>query len=262
MVSIVHEVERHPGDIHVMLYLLQRLTIRLSDVVVTLSRYVTGSVRSRWPDLPVIQAAHPPFRFEDLAVGPPMPLVMARRPVRLLVVGRMLGYKGIGTAREAFSKLPRGAAQLRIVGDGNAISDGAQDSGAGISVSNRWLSEAELVNEIDAADLVLFPYDEASQSGLVPLCLARGRPVVVTPVGGLAEQVSPAGAGIVLGDNQPESLARAVMPLCADRTALLKMSALALRESDSAAAWRELAERLASAFALGRAAVAPRAEEA
>jgi rRNA maturation endonuclease Nob1 len=43
---------------------------------------------------------------------------------------------------------------------------------------------------IKNAEVVVFPYVEASQSGLLPYCLSERKKVVVTPLSGLLEQTS------------------------------------------------------------------------
>ena len=51
---------------------------------------------------------------------------------------------------------------------------------------------------ISESHLVVLPYLEASQSGIILKCLALQRPVLITPVGGLPEQVINYVSGIVL----------------------------------------------------------------
>jgi glycosyltransferase involved in cell wall biosynthesis len=55
---------------------------------------------------------------------------------------------------------------------------------------------------------VVFPYIEASQSGTIPICIELGIPVLVTPVGGLAEQVLQSLNGTVCEDLSPSSLSK------------------------------------------------------
>jgi glycosyltransferase involved in cell wall biosynthesis len=251
VLSVVHEVEAHPGDVHDSFYRLQRVMIGLSEAVVTLSHHMARQIEARWPWKSMVGTFHPPFGFEDLELAPPVPLTAPEGPLRLLVVGRMWGYKGIAMALDAFERLPAGSAHLRIVGHGDGLPPDRHDPGSGIAMENRWLSEVELVSEIDAAQIVLFPYIEASQSGLIPLCLARGRPVLVTPVGGLAEQLRPAAAGLVASDTSADAVAASIGRFLADRDALPAISAMAIEANEPTARWREFAGGLVDAFRSG-----------
>jgi len=58
--------------------------------------------------------------------------------------------------------------------------------------------------------VVVAPYIEASQSGIISIAQDRGRPVIATPVGGLPEQIRHEETGIITNDVTPEGLAQAI----------------------------------------------------
>jgi hypothetical protein len=57
-----------------------------------------------------------------------------------------------------------------------------------VTVVNRWLDEKDLHNFLSRARVVVFPYKEASQSGILAWCLANGKKIVITPNEFLMEQ--------------------------------------------------------------------------
>jgi hypothetical protein len=69
------------------------------------------------------------------------------------------------------------------------------------------MSYSELIEEIKNSDLVIFPYTEASQSGTIPLCISLKKVVMVTPTGGLPEQVKNYKKGIILENCEARTLA-------------------------------------------------------
>ena len=79
-----------------------------------------------------------------------------------------------------------------------------------IIYKNWWMTREEMISEVSSSDLVVFPYIEASQSGTIPICMSVGIPVVVTPVGGLPEQVIPGVNGFIATDVLPVSLKEAI----------------------------------------------------
>lgn len=248
VVPIVHEVKPHPGDIHPAQYALQKLFARLSDAVIVLSEAVAADARKAWPRKTVVTAFHPPFGFADLGLPAARPLTVPEMPLRVLVAGRMWRYKGIELALAALKKLPPGAVRLRIVGSGAALAEGQVETAQGAEIENRWLSEAELVAEIDHADIVLFPYVEASQSGLVPLSLSRARPALVTPVGGLREQVEDGVDGRVASAATDEAIA-GILAGYVDRPDILTtMSRDARAHSESARRWQDFIDCLTGLF--------------
>ncbi len=73
-----------------------------------------------------------------------------------------------------------------------------------------YVPNEEVALYFRAADLVVLPYRSATQSGVVPIAYACGRPVVVTNVGGLPEAVNDGVSGFVVPPNDPSALAGAI----------------------------------------------------
>lgn len=61
-----------------------------------------------------------------------------------------------------------------------------------------------------ASDLVVLPYRNATQSGILNLSYGFNKPVVVTDVGGLSEFVIPEWTGIIAKGANPESISEAI----------------------------------------------------
>ena len=62
---------------------------------------------------------------------------------------------------------------------------------------NRWIEDHEFQEILDNVDVVVLPYNEATQSGIIPLAFAFGKTVIATNVGALSEQV-PDGTGFIV----------------------------------------------------------------
>lgn len=250
LTTIVHEIAAHPGDRHGLLYRLQRSQLRRSQRVVVLSRFVRDQIEAQ-PGLlghhtELQTLFHPAFSFTDLDLPEVRPLAStAEGPLRVLVAGRLRAYKGIENAIAAIDRLPSGAVTLEIAGrpdDEPWVEDASQHPA--IITTFGWQSEADLIGAVDRADLVMFPYNEASQSGLLPLCQSRSRPVLITPVGGLVDQVSHGIDGLIAPGTDPAALADTMRPLLYDREALAALGERARRTVLSTRSWDNFARRL------------------
>jgi len=250
LTTIVHEISAHPGDRHGLLYRLQRAQLRRSRRIVVLSRFVRDQIEAqpglvgRHTELQTL--FHPAFSFADLDLPEVRPFSpRAEGPLRVLVAGRLRAYKGIENAISAIDRLPSGAITLEIVGQpgDEAWVERARHHPA-IMTSFGWQSEADLIAAIDRADLVMFPYNEASQSGLLPLCQSRSRPVLVTPVGGLVDQVNHGTDGLIAPGTDPAAIAGAIRPLLHDRKTLAALSERARRTVLSTHNWDAFARHL------------------
>ena len=71
-----------------------------------------------------------------------------------------------------------------------------------------------------AADVVVLPYIQASQSGILLSAFAAGRPVIVTDAGGLSEVVDDGRSGFVVPPKDSKALAEASIKILKSRRSL------------------------------------------
>ncbi|GIU88838.1 MAG: glycosyl transferase [Acidimicrobiia bacterium] len=210
LVVVAHNAlphERMPFDVP-----LARLVFRRASRVVAHSRSVAREVERLAPGRPVTVTAMPPL----IPVGPaPLP---PRPPLRLLCLGIVRGYKGFDVAVDAVSRLlARGRdVELTIAGqlwhDAAVWRERVRDPKlrGRVRLDARYVPDDEVGGLLARHHLVLAPYRSATQSGVVPIALAAGRPVVASRVGGLAEAVADGESGVLVPPGDPEALADAV----------------------------------------------------
>lgn len=211
-VPVVHDAAPHPGDPSWAWDWRLGRELRCARAAVVLSGTVAASLAARSPGLPLIRMPLPAL-LAGAAPGRPAWRAGPAGQLRLLFFGRLQTYKGLDLLRDAFRILHRAhpGVTLRVVGEG----EGGADLAAlpGVRLERRWVPESEIPDLLAAADAVVLPYREASQSGIVPQALAMGVPVVATPVGGLREQVRPGRGGVLAAAVDPAALAAALAGL-------------------------------------------------
>lgn len=80
-----------------------------------------------------------------------------------------------------------------------------------LEVINEHLSNERLTEIIISSKVIICPYLDATQSGVIMTANALRRPVIVTPVGGLPEYVVEGRTGSVVKELTPESLAASIL---------------------------------------------------
>jgi glycosyltransferase involved in cell wall biosynthesis len=200
---------------------LQRALCRRAAAVGALSSHVGARLVAQGlagtADQPLIQ-----LRFPPLPIALPAALPHRKAGLHLLSFGRLLPYKGLDMLADALALLgPQPGVFVRVVGAGPESAELERlRSTPNVTVENRWVPETELGTLLAAADALVLPYREASQSGVAALALAAGRRIVATRVGGLAEQLG--GEPLAtLCDPNAAALAKALadlirMPVAAD----------------------------------------------
>jgi glycosyltransferase involved in cell wall biosynthesis len=185
--------------------------------------------------------------FAHLAEGEETaPRFASERPVALFF-GLLRPYKGLELLLEAWRGIEQ--AELWIVGkprlDLAALTAAAP---AGVRFDPRFVSDAELRGYFRRADLVVLPYLEADQSGVLFTALALGKPVLVTDVGGFSE-LAAAGAVRAVPAGDPQPLRGALAELLADPAKRGELARRALSAARGRYAWEGIGRRTLDLYA-------------
>jgi D-inositol-3-phosphate glycosyltransferase len=139
--------------------------------------------------------------------------IAAETPVTLLF-GQLRSDKGLGDLIYALRRLPElhlligGQESGGLAEQAQALADPAL---AGrVTIREGFLEMSEAARLFAAADTVALPYLVASQSGVLLLAYGFRRPVVVYPVGGMAEAVIDGETGWVCERPDPDALVAAL----------------------------------------------------
>jgi len=244
----VHDAKPHPGDALSGWKWLLRANLRCADGTLLLSEHVREQLLEHfhYPPERTWVIPHGPISFRSDQDRDQAP----KRVRSLLFFGRILPYKGLTLLLDAFLRIAdRYDLHLLVAGHGKLDTDSIRKvTHPRISVDNRWIPENELAAIFDATDLVVIPYFEASQSGVVAAAYGMGLPVVVTPVGGLREQVKSGETGLIAADTTSQALADAIETLCKDSKLFAQCCEGARRAGHIEEAWDDIALRMADLF--------------
>lgn len=251
-VTVVHDAKAHPGDPTALVNRLLLSEAKRADLVVTLSE----AVRQKLVRDGVVSAErvrslfHPDLAF---AAAPPPRMLGPDQPFRLLFLGRIMRYKGLGLFVEAAELLRRRgvAVEIGVFGEGDLSPYQDRLAALGAEVVNRWLSEGEIAGAFASYDAVALTHIEASQSGVAAAAFGAGLPVVATPVGGLLEQIRDGTTGILARGVTAADFADAVEGLAGDPLLYGRIAA-AMKETAGERSVKRFAEAII-AIALGHA---------
>jgi glycosyltransferase involved in cell wall biosynthesis len=138
----------------------------------------------------------------------------------ILFFGRIWAYKGLEYLIRAepliTSKVPQ--AKIVIAGRGEDFDRYRRmmvhpDR---FIVYNEYVSDEKRAELFHRASVVVLPYIEASQSGVIPIAYHFGKPVIATEVGGLPDMVDHGRTGYLVPPCDPNALAKALILLLQD----------------------------------------------
>jgi glycosyltransferase involved in cell wall biosynthesis len=198
-----------------------RYFLKPCDGFITMSEKVMGDLRQFEKRKPAVLVQHPLYD----TFGESMDQSEARAKLGLnpqdkllLFFGFIRNYKGLDLLLKAMSnnRLRQEGIKLLVAGEfyedekmyRQIIEDNKlQDS---VIVRSHFIPDSEVRYYLCAADVVVQPYRNATQSGVTPLAYHFEKPMIVTNVGGLPSLVPHERSGLVCEPN-PSSIADAIL---------------------------------------------------
>lgn len=213
--------EKRPGDTPFTRYFL-----KACDGFITMSEKVMADLRTFQPVKPAQQVAHP--LYDNF--GEPIARGVARQILRdkgvdiddkalvLLFFGFIRKYKGLDIALEAMADPRIGDLGIKLLVAGEFYEDAApyHELIARLGIADRLLLQTDFIPDgevrdyLCAADAVIQPYRNATQSGVTPLAYHFEKPMIVSNVGGLPALVPHEKVGLV-AEPEPKAMADAIL---------------------------------------------------
>jgi glycosyltransferase involved in cell wall biosynthesis len=213
--------EKRPGDRPFTRYFLNAC-----DAFITMSEKVMDDLRKFQPTRPARQVVHP--LYDNF--GEPITRGQARGLLRekgvnigdndkvILFFGFIRKYKGLDIALQAMADQRVRDLGVKLLVAGEFYEDAApyHDLIARLNIApslllrTDFIPDSEVRQYLCAADAVIQPYRNATQSGVTPLAYHFEKPMIVSNIGGLAALVPHEQVGLVAAPD-PTSMAQAIL---------------------------------------------------
>jgi glycosyltransferase involved in cell wall biosynthesis len=134
-------------------------------------------------------------------------------PYTVLFFGRISKYKGIEYLIEAAKISQQTIKKLKVIiaGTGSYPIDlQILKNNSLYEIHNRYIPNAELVHLIQRCSVVICPYTDATQSGVIMTAYALSKPVIASGVGGIPEMIKDRETGRLVPPENSVALADAI----------------------------------------------------
>ncbi|HLI93960.1 MAG TPA: glycosyltransferase [Puia sp.] len=213
--------EKRPGD-----RVFTKYFLAACDAYVTMSEQVLADLRTFQPTRPARRVVHPLYDNFGEAVTRAQARSWLREtglPIGdhdkvLLFFGFIRRYKGLDIALQAMADQRIRDLGIKLLVAGEFYEDQApyrelidrlnlRDS---LLLRTDFIPDSEVRQYVCAADAVIQPYRNATQSGVTPLAYHFEKPMIVSNVGGLAALVPHGQVGLV-AEPEPKAMADAIL---------------------------------------------------
>jgi glycosyltransferase involved in cell wall biosynthesis len=208
--------EKRPGD-----KIFTKYFLKSCDAFITMSEKVMNDLRQFEKDKPAVLVQHP--LYDNF--GPIISKSEARKHLALpenekiiLFFGFIRKYKGLDLLLEAMAdeRIKKAGIKLLIAGEFYEDEKQYQEQIEKLNIKEQLILKTDFIPDSEvqfylcAADAVIQPYRNATQSGVTPLAYHFEKPMVVTNVGGLPSLVPHEKAGLV-AEPDPTAIAEGIL---------------------------------------------------
>ena len=167
----------------------------------------------------------------------------------ILAFGLVRPYKGTDVLLEAFQGVE--GAELWVVGMPRMPMEELRELGRRASGTvrfvDRFVTDPEIPAFMRRADVVVLPYRNIEQSGVLYTGLAFGRPLVLSAVGGFPE-IAERGAARLVPPGEPDPLAATLNDLLADRAVRDELADAATEAAATTYSWERIGDQTMSLY--------------
>ncbi len=191
--QMIHDLIPHQGDKQAKsVHLMNKAVCKMADYIVLCNqKYVLKATEIYGVPQERIRSVDMWRRFPKYTEP--------RYSKRVLFFGRMNPYKGVNNLLEIARKCPE--IKFDVVG---RVDPQLQDSAAelaelpNVTMNNAYVTDNEMAEAFIQADLIVLPYNSATQSGVIIDGYRYGRPCIAFNVGAIAEQISEGVSGYLI----------------------------------------------------------------
>ncbi|PXV91461.1 glycosyltransferase involved in cell wall biosynthesis [Lachnotalea glycerini] len=168
----------------------------------------------------VVHPTYNVFKFQDMDKQTARAgLGLQKNEKIILFFGFVRGYKGLKYLISAMPDVKRAYQDIKllIVGEfGGDKTDyirliSEKQVADCIKIFDQYVPDTEIQQYFVASDLVVLPYESATQSGIVQMAYGFEKPVIATEVGGLPEVVIENKTGYIVTPKSADDLAKAII---------------------------------------------------
>jgi glycosyltransferase involved in cell wall biosynthesis len=166
----------------------------------------------------------------------------------VLFFGFIRKYKGLDLLLEAMAKVKSSSPNIKLLVAGEFYEDSTlyeelldqQGIRNDVYWHTHFITDSDVKNYLSAADVVVQPYRNATQSGVTPLAYHFEIPMIVTNVGSLARLVPHGKVGLVCEPNA-ESISKAILQFFEMEPQMLSEN---IKREKQKLSWAQLFEKI------------------
>ncbi len=248
LVDTIHDAEPHPGFGNIFQTYMRRKAVKRAR-----KWFIHGESLKK-----IYHNINPEIDIDDIVVIPKGHYgifkkysneVLHEEENSILFFGNITRYKGIMVLIEASKKVIEAVPEVRFIIAGKIRSKDRESldlspivNHPNFELMTYRLSDKEVSNVYQRSELLVLPYIEASQSGVLSIAFGMGKAVIASRVGALPEIIENGENGMLVEPGNAEELADAIIFLLKNTEFRKELGKNAMEYARRYLSWEEVAE--------------------
>jgi alpha-maltose-1-phosphate synthase len=251
VVATFHDVRTHQGerDVSLLTIIPYSLVTKYFEMIFVHGRKLKQQLMEFYPANKICII---PIGEHNVAPLKKCAMDLKEETNTVLFFGRILQYKGLEYLIQAEPLITKEIPGTKIIiaGRGEHFEKYQQlmVNKENFEVHNHFIGCKQAAELFEKCSLVVLPYVDGSQSGVVPVAYAFKKPVVVTKVGSIPEIVDNGKTGYIVRARDEVALAEAVITLLKDDALRREMGDNGYQKLKSDLSWGKIAETTIRAY--------------
>jgi glycosyltransferase involved in cell wall biosynthesis len=224
-IKTIHDIELKKGEKSIGFRLLNLFSFKYADKYIILrNRYKSVLISKGIQEKDIIVIPHTYVSYFDNMNYHKLDIKFHNK---ILFFGRIVEYKGLNVLLKAMEIVVKQIPGIKLIiagaGDISKYKRELEILKNNVEIYNYWISNDEIQKYFNMIDILILPYIQASQSGIIPLSFSFAKPVIASDVGAIAEQICNGETGFLIEPNNSEVLANIINETMSSPDMLLKM---------------------------------------
>lgn len=223
-IKTIHDVVLKAGESNFAFRMLHYFSFKFASKYIVLSKkYIQNCIDKGIDRENIIVIPHAPYTFYKNNHDEPF-----KFKNKILFFGRIVEYKGLAVLLKAMRVVIKSLPTIKLIiagdGDISLYREDLHKLENNIEIYNYWISNEEVEKYFNMIDILVLPYIEATQSGVIALSYSFSKPIISTDVGAISEQIHDGETGYVVESNNPVILSDIIIKLMSSPSLVYNMS--------------------------------------
>jgi starch synthase len=247
IVTTIHDVNPHTGSRAIDQEIATNIHIKYSDALIVHGNVAKSILAETVTTKNIYVIPHGEYSFFTKMTKQKY----KEEEGNVLFFGRIEDYKGLEYLIQAESKITKSIPNLKIVIAGSGYLEELEglEKSSHFELHNHYIQDNDVGEFFQKASVVVLPYIEGTQTGIIPIAYAFKKPVVVTNVGSIPEVVEDGVTGFIVPPMDSDALADAIIKILKDNNLRRQMGENAYRNMKNDLSWDKIAEKTIGVYA-------------